>query len=213
MVVAMGVIFSRIFDQETRTYMPYLMTGLVIWQFIQNSITEGCNTFLSVASVLQQVPMPFSIHAYRTVYRNLLVLGHNSVIVPIGILIFGVPIDWHIILVVPALFLLAINGVWAGLLLGAVSARFRDIPPIIANFLQVVFFVTPIFWPANRLGRWETLAELNPVFAAIDITRAPLLGLAPAPFSWIVMSAFTVVGCTISFLFFARFRHRIAYWI
>src|SRR5579863_72172 len=60
MIVAMGVIFSRIFGQEPRTYMPYLMTGLVIWQFVQNSIAEGCNTFLAVASVLQQVPMPFS---------------------------------------------------------------------------------------------------------------------------------------------------------
>lgn len=213
MIVAMGVIFSRIFGQEPRTYMPYLMTGLVIWQFVQSSITEGCHTFLSVANVLQQVPMPFSIHAYRTVCRNLLVLAHNSVIIPIGILGFGIPVDWRILVLGPALLILALNGVWVSILLGAVSARFRDVPPIITNFLQVLFFVTPIFWPADRLGRWETLAELNPLFAAVDIVRAPLLGISPAPLSWIVVIAATMVGWAITFLFFARFRSRIAYWV
>jgi hypothetical protein len=40
---------------------------------------------------------PFSIHAYRNVCRNFIVLAHNLVIVPIGLVVFAIPIDWHVL--------------------------------------------------------------------------------------------------------------------
>jgi hypothetical protein len=45
-------------------------------------VTEGCGTFISVQGIIQQVKLPFSLHAYRLVYRNLLTLAHNFVIIP-----------------------------------------------------------------------------------------------------------------------------------
>src|SRR6185437_1581053 len=126
--------------------------------------------------------------------RNLIVLAHNLVIVPIVLLIYRVHIDWGVILILPGLLLLSLNGVWISILLGMVSARFRDVPPIVASFVQVVFFVTPIFWSPDLLGVWKSAAELNPLFAAVDIVRAPLLGQTPAPWSWPVMAIVTAVG-------------------
>lgn len=213
MVTAMGIIFPRLFHQNVATYLPYLMTGLVIWQFVNTNINDGCNTFLMVSGVIQQMPMPFSVHAYRTVFRTLLVLAHNFVIIPVGILLFSVPIGWSIFEVIPALAVLWINGVWICILLGMVSTRFRDVPPIVASFVQVLFFVTPIFWSADMLGPWKTLAELNPLFAAVDIMRAPLMGQHAAPYSWLVMLLVTMFGAGFTFLFYARFRTRVAYWI
>jgi ABC-type polysaccharide/polyol phosphate export permease len=43
--------------------------------------------------------------------------------------------------------------------------------------------------------------------------RAPLLGIAPEPTSWPILIACVLVGSGFSFLFFVRFRERIAYWI
>ena len=73
--------------------------------------------------------------------------------------------------------------------------------------------MTPIFWPVEMLGDWQAIATLNPLFAAIDVVRAPLLGAAPAENSWLVLSLMTVLGCGVTFAMFARFRTRIAYWI
>jgi ABC-2 type transport system permease protein/lipopolysaccharide transport system permease protein len=168
---------------------------------------------MAVESVIQQVPLPFSVHAYRAVCRNLIVLAHNAVIVPPVLLIFRVPVDWRIIAIVPALLLLSINGVWISMLFGMISARFRDVPPIVASFVQVVFFVTPVFWSADALGRWKQAVEFNPLFAAIDVIRAPLLATDPSPSSWPLLLGVTIVGSIGTFAFFARFRSRIAYWI
>lgn len=213
MVAAMGLIYGRLFRVDTANYLPYLALGLIVWQAFSGMITEGCETFLREQSVIQQVPIPFSIHAYRNVCRNFIVLAHNLVIVPIGLVVFAIPLNWHSLEIIPGFLLLAINGFWISILLGLVSARFRDVPPIVASFLQVVFFVTPIFWPVEMLGNWQAIATLNPLFAAIDVVRAPLLGVATAAHSWLVLLMMTVLGCGVTFAVFARFRTRIAYWI
>jgi ABC-type polysaccharide/polyol phosphate export permease len=213
MAAAMGLIYSKLFGVDIHAYLPYLVIGLVIWQFISGIVTEGGETFLRAQNVIQQIPMPFSLHAYRTVCRNLLVLAHSFVVIPIGLLAFHITVDWHVVETAAGLALLAINGVWISILLGMLSARFRDIPPIVANFMQVGFFVTPVFWPIDSLGDWKRIVALNPLFAGIDVVRSPLLGAAVNESSWIVLICATVLGCSITFALFARFRTRIAYWI
>jgi ABC-2 type transport system permease protein/lipopolysaccharide transport system permease protein len=97
MVIAMGFIYAHLFHTDTRSYMPYLTMGLIVWQLISTLVTEGCQAFLASGPVIQQVPIPFSIHAYRVVYRNFIVFAHNLVIVPIGLLVFAIPLDWHVL--------------------------------------------------------------------------------------------------------------------
>ncbi len=94
-----------------------------------------------------------------------------------------------------------------------ISTRYRDFPPIIVSLIQIVFFVTPIIWPVETLGSSRYIADFNPIFAAIDLIRAPLLGVAVSPYSWPLLIGTTIVGCFGTFAFFARFRTRIAYWV
>ena len=213
MVVAMGVLYAKIFRMDVTSYLPFLAVGLVLWQFVSQLVIDGCFTFLAVAGIMQQVRLPYSLHAYRLVCRNLLVLAHNAVIVPVVLLFFHVSIGWDVIAIVPGMLFLCVNGVWVGILFGMLSARFRDVPPIIASLMQMVFFVTPIFWSPDLLGYWKSVGELNPLYAALDIVRAPLLGMPPAPFSWTVVIVGTLLGSTVTFALFARFRGRIAFWV
>jgi ABC-2 type transport system permease protein/lipopolysaccharide transport system permease protein len=213
MVAAIGLIYARLFNMEIGRYLPFLTIGLVIWQYVSSLITDGCQTFLSAQNVIHQVPMPFSIHVCRSVYRNLIVLAHNMVIVPVVLVIFHVPVGWDVLSIVPALILITLNGMWVAFLLGMLSARYRDVPPIVTSFMQVVFFVTPIFWPPAALGIWAPFLPINPLFAAIDVVRAPLLGQAPLAYSWSVLLIVTALGCIGTFAIFVKFRPRIAYWI
>lgn len=214
MIGAMGFIYSSLFHTPMEDYLPLLAAGLVFWQFTSGMITEGCGTFYSMQGIIQQVKLPFSLHAYRLVYRNLLILMHNSLIIPIVLAMFWKPVAWLPALALgPALALILLNGVWVSILLGMISARFRDVPPIVASIVQVLFFVTPIFWPASALGENQWVAEFNPIYAAIDVMRAPLLGQTVEPYSWPILIMVTVFGCAGTFAFFTRFRSRIAYWV
>jgi len=214
MIAAMGLIYAGMFHMELTSYLPFLTVGLVIWSFLSTVIIEGCQTFLSAQNIITQVRLPFSIHAWRNVCRNLIVLAHNMVIVPFVLILFGVHFGWSVIAIIPALVILTINGIWISIFLGMISARYRDVPQIVVNFVQVIFFVTPIFWPPEALGTWmHALPLLNPLFAAVDVVRAPLLGGTPLEYSWTVLLAVTVLGSGATFFFFAKFRPRIAYWL
>lgn len=212
-VLAMGVIYPLLFHMDASSYVLYLGTGLIVWQLLSGMINEGCETFLREESVIQQVPIPFSVHAYRSVCRNFLVLAHNLVLVPIGLLAFEIPVSWRVLELIPAFLLLAVNGLWISILLGLISTRFRDIPPIVANVLQLLFFITPVIWPVDALNELRAIAIWNPLFAAIDVIRAPLLGVPTAPTSWPLLLGLTVLGSGLAFAMFARFRTRIAYWV
>jgi ABC-type polysaccharide/polyol phosphate export permease len=134
-------------------------------------------------------------------------------VVPVVLIATRTAVDWRILEAVPAVAVLAVNGLWVSILLGMLSARFRDIPPIIGSLLQVGFLLTPVFWPIAALGDWVPLAAFNPIFAAIDVVRAPILGVPTEANSWIVLLGSTTLGWLITYALFVRFRMRIAYWI
>jgi ABC-type polysaccharide/polyol phosphate export permease len=214
MIGGMGFIYSKLFHTDLHDYLPMLSVGLIFWTFIAGMVTEGCGTFIAVQGIIQQVRLPFSLHAYRLVYRNLLTLAHNFVIIPIVLLMFPHPIEWmRLIELVPGIMLISITGIWVSILLGMISARFRDVPPIVASIVQVVFFMTPVMWPVAALGSNAWWAQLNPFFAAIDVLRGPLLGQPTSRYSWAILLIMTAFGCAASFAFFARFRSRIAFWV
>src|SRR5690606_25007200 len=125
------------------------------------------------------------VYVYRSCWSKLIIFAHNLVIY------FGALIYFQIwpgnvgLLAILGLALLLVNGMAASLYLGMISARFRDIPPLIISFVKIVFFVTPIFWtPDLRQGRTFVL-DINPFYHLVEIVRAPMLGQVPATGSYV----------------------------
>jgi ABC-2 type transport system permease protein/lipopolysaccharide transport system permease protein len=106
-----------------------------------------------------------------------------------------------------------LNGTVASLTIGIISARFRDIPQLITSIVQIVFFLTPIFWKPESLRGHAYITEFNPLFHLIEIVRAPLLGNLPSAANYSAVLLLTLINVTIAGAFFSRFRSRIAYWI
>jgi ABC-2 type transport system permease protein/lipopolysaccharide transport system permease protein len=214
LISSMGFIYSKLFHTPMQDYLPLLTVGLIIWNFVAGMITEGCGTFDAVRGIIQQVKLPFSLHAFRLAYRNVLVLAHSFVIIPIVLIIFPHPIAWiRLFEIFPGLLLAAVNGVAISIFLGMMCARFRDVPPIVASVVQVIFFLTPIMWPPSALGSNQWWAVLNPLYTVIDVVRSPLLGMPISPHSWLILTIMTLCNCAFSFMFFSRFRARIAFWV
>jgi lipopolysaccharide transport system permease protein len=213
MVVSLGLLYSKLLHQDMRTYFPFLTLGLLFWTLMSNLLRDGCQTFLLNEGLIRQIKLPLCTHACRVVFREFIVLAHNIVIYLPIMAIFGVWPGWVGLLVLPALALWALNALWLSLLLGMLSARFRDVPPLVASVIQIVFFLSPILWQPATLGRWSGAVELNPVYHFLEVVRAPLVGRLPDPLSWPAVIAVTCVGWGVTFPFFSRFRARIAFWL
>jgi len=178
------------------------------------------------------------VYALRTVWRLTLMFAHNLLVYVIVVIIFWSNltepyrmaeggmlhpgIDLTILLAIPAFVLLALNGAWVAILFGIISTRYRDIPPVISSFIQLLFFMTPIVWTTDILtkvagggdGGWKVLvAELNPLYHYVQILRAPLIGNEQSWHHWAVVGGFTVVGWALAFVAMRNYRARVSYWV
>ena len=109
--------------------------------------------------------------------------------------------------------LVILNGMWFALFMGIVATRYRDIPEIMNNIMQIAFFMTPILWMPDMIGRGLGVLDFNPFYHFVELLRAPLLGQAPDALSWWVVLGITAGGWIVAFLLFARYRGRVAYWL
>ena len=218
MLVAMlGALYGALLKVELEDYVPFLALGVIVWTLISGLITEGCTAFISAESIIKQTNLPLSVHVYRMVWRNLLIFFHNFVIFVVVAALFAIWPGWTGLLALPGILLLCLNGIWVGLLLGVVSARYRDVPPIVASLVRILFFVTPIIWmPELMPGRALMLAlvlDFNPFFHFVELVRAPLLGQAPELVSWLAVAGITLGGWLLTFELLRRYRRRVAYWV
>ncbi|HEV2510844.1 ABC transporter permease [Bosea sp. (in: a-proteobacteria)] len=212
-VAGLGITYAALFRVPVATYLPYVTVGMVLWSLVTALLNEGAATFTAATAAIKQMPAPIGIHVLRVVWRNLIILAHNAVIVLAVLAACGIKPGWAGFAALPGLAIVLINGIGWSVSLGLVGARFRDMMPLVANATQMLLFVTPVLWRAEDLGQRQALAEFNPLFHLIEIVRAPLLGAGVPMASLAVALAFTVFNLGVALALYARLRWRVAYWL
>jgi ABC-2 type transport system permease protein/lipopolysaccharide transport system permease protein len=213
MVVTLGLLYAKLFRTPIKDFLPFVCVGLLVWTFISSFLLEGGTLFTGSESYIKQIKLPYSVYVLRSAWSKLIIFAHNLVIYFGVIICLGIWPGMVGFLALPGLLLVTINGALLSLLIGMVSARFRDIPQLIASGVQIVFFVTPIMWKPDLLQDRGYIAALNPFFHMIELVRAPLLGSSPSLASYLAVFVITVINVAVVGAFFVRFRSRIAYWV
>lgn len=212
-VIALGSVYSQIFNMPIRQLLPYVCAGLIVWGFISSIMLDAGVLFSGSESYIRQIRLPYSLYACRFVFSKVLLFAHDLPIYFALVLYFGAWPGAVGLYAIPGFLLLVFNAFLISLTIGMASARFRDIPRIITSVIQVAFLITPIIWTPNLLGSREYLADANPLFHLIEIVRAPLLGSLPSAQTVAAVLAMTVVNVLVTTSVFVRFRGRIAYWV
>lgn len=212
-VGVLGPLYGTLFNQDLAHYVPYLAVGMVVWSLISNMITDCSNAFIMSEGFVKEFDLPISLYVYRVVYRNFLIAGHNMIVVLLVLLVYPPDLGLNLLFVPAGLLLIAIFGVFVGLIFGVLGTRFRDIQQLIGNLLMLMFFITPIMWRPTMLREHEWVLNYNPLYCLVQIVRAPLMG-EPLGF-WITANLLvvTVVSGLVSLFVFGKYRNRIAYWL
>lgn len=212
-VGVMGFVMASLFGKGVEQTLPFVAAGIILWTFISNIMTDGCMLFVNIQTIIHSVSLPISLHVSRFLVRHFVIFLHNFIILAIVFLLCHVPINANTLLVIPGLMILILNAFWMGAFLGIMNARFRDIQQLISTSMVILPFVTPIFWEKAFLKKHAWIANINPVYHAVEIVRAPLLGQQPAMLSYIVMLTISAIGLVIAMNMFGRFKHQVIYWL
>ena len=213
MIAGLGILYSKLFKIPIEEYLPFIAVSLLIWNTLNQIVTEACGSFTTSEAIIRQLPLPYTVHVLRSVFRNVAVAAHN---LPLIVIVFLA--TWHMpgleaLLILPGLALFAINAFAGSLLLGMFCARFRDIQQIVTSAMQLAFFLSPVLWKPELLGPSQIWLPLNPFYALMETIRGPLVEGGAPPIIWAAAVSYTVVVCALAFVMFVRFRGRIAFWV
>ncbi|MBK6744383.1 MAG: ABC transporter permease [Hydrogenophilales bacterium] len=213
-IVAFGLVGAQLFKFSVEDYLPYFCAGQIFFSFMSSLINEGCDTYINAHTFLKQTAYPKFAFVLRVVWRNLLLLGHNLAVI-IAVLLWAgrlSQVQWLpflaglLVTILAACFVVAI--------FGAIAARYRDVPMMVASIMQVSFFVTPVMWRPDQLTeRAQWLVHLNPLACYLEILRQPLLGLAASQQAWLTAVGLLAVLCVAFILLYRQVRRRIVYWL
>ena len=213
-VAGIGFVYGGLFHQNVHDYIPYLAVNMTIWTLIQTSISESCTAFIEAAPYMRQEALPKASFIMRVIVRNLVAFAHNIIIIPLVYVVFLYEPSPVALLAIPGLFLVLIGVFAAAGCLAIFCTRFRDMPQIVGNLLQLAFFVTPVMWHMEQLGPNAFYVEVfNPFAAFLRIVAEPLLGRVPPPQTYASVIIYLCIMLAIAWPLFAKFRARIVYWL
>jgi ABC-type polysaccharide/polyol phosphate export permease len=212
-ILLLGIIYSRLFHMQIETYLPYLSVGFIVWGFMSTAANDSCIAFTDTGRIIKQIKLPYSVYILRVVWRNFIIFLHTIVIYVPMMIVFKIELKLAMLLVIPGLLLVIINLIWLTTVIAILSTRFRDIQPIVGTVIQLGMFATPIMWPISSLGDARIVAEINPIYHLIEVTRAPFLGEVPGMISWLVAIGLAIVGSALATALLVRTARRIVFWI
>jgi ABC-type polysaccharide/polyol phosphate export permease len=214
-VISVGLLGAGLWRQDIHEYLPFLVSGMIVWMLVSMIIGESCGLLIMGHSLFRSIRFEFSILAYALVWRNFIVFLHNFIVyVLVALPLKPDLIGWAVLLAVPGILLVLINGVWLALLIGMLCLRFRDVQPLVTTALQISMLITPLFWPPESLsgsGR-AIFVDFNPIYHLLEVVRAPLLGNVPSLTSYGAIILMATAGWSLTYAVFERFRSRITYW-
>lgn len=214
-IAVIGLLFSTLFSVDRFSYFLYFGVGLTFWLFLTSTINEGAASLVNSGSLIRQVALPVSTHVLRVILKNLFILGHNFLILIPLFFLSSDSISFGTLLVFPSLLLVIANLVWIALAAAILSARYRDLPPVINGFIVIAFYATPILWKPDQFegSLVFSLIPLNPFFHLVEIFRQPLLGF-PVPWqSVLALLVATLVGFGIVRLLRAKMERNVPFWV
>lgn len=178
MTLLLAIVFGKLFKQNIVEYAPYILSGMIVWDFFTATLTGGSLSFVQADAYIKQCRHPLAIYTLRTTLTNLMVLMMASLAL-IGWTLVVMPqnFGWSW-LAAPLIYPVALLIAWPlATCLAYIGARFRDLPHALGLILQAMWFVSPIYFEAKmfRAGGLEALVDYNPIYHVLEIARAPLL--------------------------------------
>ncbi len=207
------VIFGRIAKLSTEGVPDFLfyMSGIVIWSYFSNTLTANSSIFNLQSGLFSKVYFPRLVVPVAN-----FVSGFFSFLIQFGIFIcflayyaiIGTPISISVsLLLVPFCILMAgMLGLGIGIIVSALTTRYRDLSFLINFGLSLWMYVTPVIYPLSTVPenyRWMIL--LNPMTPVVAVFRHAFLGTEGPSLLWLLYSALSALACAlIGILIFNR---------
>jgi len=215
MMLVMHLVFSTVFRFDLPNYPVYVLSGILFWNFFQQSIITSMNSLKGNAPILQKLPVPMAIFPLSTVLSGIVNLLLAMIPLFAILLVTGHPLTKSLFFLPVAILIMAAFTLGAGLLLSPLAVFFSDVIELVGVVMILLMYLTPIFYPVSIAEKHQFgwVVTYSPVRAIMEVFRDPIyLNKIPGP-AMISVSVFVAVLVLIAgSLVFRRSSDRIPFY-
>lgn len=195
------LLFSTIlrvrFDEGagTSSFVVYLLAGMIPWIFFSEATMRGVSAFVENAHIIRKVKFPMEICVITVVLSSavtflIYMFFYLAMLIFMGVLKFGTVSLFILPVTIQVLLTLGLS-----FGLGSLAVFFRDITTVTGMVLNLLFFLTPIVYPASAIPeRLRVLFNINPFYFIVEMSRGVLVrGKIPDAFSILYPSIIALV--------------------
>lgn len=188
-------LFFSLFVGVPSDGMPYPVfayAGLLPWTFFASAVSNCSNSIIGSAGLITKVYFPRMIIPAAAVGAGLVDLIIAAVILITLTLLYGMTLTGSLVMMLLLAALTMILALGVGILIAALTARYRDVRHVLPFVLQLWMFSSPIIYPLSVVPeKWRWALELNPLTGIIEGFRSSLTGRA---FNWRAIIVSSVVA-------------------
>jgi len=187
--VIFTLVFNNIATISTGSAPPFLfnLAGITLWNYFTHCLTTSSNTFATNAGLFAKVYFPRLIAPLSQAISGLLKMS-------VQLLIFVIFYCYYLIkgstiapnatvCLFPVLLLtMAIFGLGSGMLISAVTTKYRDFRILIGFATSLLMYVSAVMYPISEvknsqtMGDYSWVVEYNPIAVLIEAFRYMVLG-------------------------------------
>jgi lipopolysaccharide transport system permease protein/teichoic acid transport system permease protein len=196
------LIFSAVFSLGLRLPLgeaPYLLAfaaAYVPWALMSMSVAGAVSSIIDHRYLVKRVHFPLQIISASSIVVHSLPHVILLALTVVAAFSSGYARGPELLLLPYFYACAAVLVLGMGLMLSALAVIVRDVQHVVASFLNVWFWVTPVAWAADALpSHGQTLLALNPAAYVVSGYRYALMPLAfPPPAATAAISFWTIAG-------------------
>lgn len=177
----------------------FYLAGITAWNYFADCLTKTSTVFKDNANIFGKVYFPRLIMPLSIVVSNLVRFGVQFILFLIAIAYYAFKgpsfhPTWAITLFPLVVILMATLGLGAGMIISAMTTKYRDLAFLITFGIQLLMYATTVIFPLSAAPEnYKWLIQLNPMTALIETFRYGFLG--KGSFTWVSLgyaSAITI---------------------
>ena len=193
-------------------YAAYVATGLFVWLFIAEVLTQSVVLFVREQSFIQGTTLPLSVYVLRLMMQSLIRSAYALAGCVAIMLIAGEPVTWYWLWSALGLLLIVLITPAAIIVFATAGAFFPDLQFIVSNLMRLGIFLTPIIWVHTGGGGIRgAFYYWNPFTYFLEIVRVPILAGDVPWRSFAICIALGLAVWALAVALLGKFRKQIAF--
>ena len=209
-IMVYGLIFGLVLgSSRPANFLPYLITGIVLFQFVAGSFADGAKSITANASLVRSLNFPRVLLPTSAVISNVIRIVPLVGLMLIALFALGEPITWNWLLVIPDLILMACFSAGLAMIAARLTVHFADLNQLVPFITRVAFYSSGIFFSVDKLAAGhpilQPIMDSNPIHIFLQIARGALVqGYSYDLYQWIFGAIWALASLILGFVYFWR---------